>query len=258
MATTEAARQARRAYPHDLIPGAIIRVQGDSLHDRPYGLEITRRGLARDGRIGLTGKLLAQDGTTKRAKRAMRFAVVDPALVTVIRKAPPAEYTAKIATLACPSPDPELGLLLTTRWCVVDADGKPLPGEGTGPARIGDYVQTGDWEGKPTPWLAREYSDLSEGERLDPVMRRDPITQCTDRVRQERGILRVERLTHDLSAWHHGSAQELREVSPGVKAWRDTYVCKRCQQPLKWIDRSPWFAAAADGDTECHGEVWVP
>lgn len=257
----------RPAAAHELVKGAVIRVPTAPgvYWSRPFGLEVTCRepDSKATGAITLHGWVLAQDGTTARKRRPTRTIVVTPGSgpqVTMIRKAAPPEFTAKIATLVrvippldlAPDPDPvEItpSRLFTTRWCVVsDETGEPLPGEGTGPAVADGHVLAGDWDGKPTPWLAREGQP-----------HRDPIDQCIDRVRQERGILRVgENLVYDLSAWPHSSAQELVETGPGLKGWRDTYACKRCQRQLKWLGRSPWVAAADDGDEECHGEVWVP
>lgn len=251
----------RPAAPHELVPGAVIRFPAiPGLYARPFGLEITWREPTSKatGAICLGGKVLAQDGTTTRRRPPHRRVVITPGLtppVTVIRRAAPREFFARIAILSCPSPDPELPPLLTTRWGIVDADGRPLRGEGIGPARIGDYVQAGDWEGRPTPWLAKEYAEQDEAERS---LRRDPIDQCIDRVRQERGILHLsDRLTYDLSVWPHSAAQELRPAGDGNLAWRGTCVCKRCHQQLKRLGRSPW-TATLDDDEECHGGVWVP
>ena len=266
----------RPAAPHELVKDAVIRVPAaPGLYwSRPFGLEVTcREPRSREtGAIVLHGWVLAQDGTTTRSRRVTRTVVVTPGQgpgVTVIRKAPPPEFTAVLATFLRQVPEGQERTMadMSNRWGVVGADGVPLPGRGTGPAirqvRVrtdgADAVQTwtlaGDWDGKPTPWLAKEYFEQTPEEQR---LHRDPIEQCIDRVRQERGILRLgENLTYDLSVWHHSSAQELRDTGKGTKAWRDTYVCRRCQQPLKWLGRSPW-TATLDDDEECHGETWTP
>jgi hypothetical protein len=248
----------RTAYPHDLVEGAVIRVpSAPGYWKRPFGLEISHREPVSKatGAITLTGRVLAQDGTTTRARAPYRKIVIATWMepVTLLRKAPPREYTAKIATLLRQVPDGEERTMadMTTRWAVVDADGAPLPGDGP----VTGWVLVGNWEGRPGPWLAREFAEIAPEEQR---LRRNPIDQCIDRVRQERGILRVERLAYDLSVWPHKSAQELRETAPGVKAWRDTYQCTRCGRALQFIDRAPWWADAESNDTECHGEVWVP
>lgn len=256
----------RAAAEHELVPGAVIRVPAvPGLWQRPFGLRIMwREPKSREtGAIVVGGRLLAQDGTTTRKRHATRDIVVLPGRpVELISKAPAPEFTAKIAVLVRTrtfgSEDQ------VTRWGVVDADDKPLPGTGTGPAitqctvdgELLTWTLRGDWEGKPTPWLARETweQDPAPGQR-----RRDPIEQCIDRVRQERGILHVDRLTYDLSVWPHASAQELRQrPGDGKPGWHDTYVCKRCGGKLTWLSRSPWLAALEDGDEECHGETWIP
>lgn len=251
----------RTAYPHDLVKGAVIRVPAaPGYRKRPFGLEIAHRepDSKETGAITLLGRVLAQDGTTTRARAPYRTIVIATWMepVALLRKAPPPEYTAKLATLTRPRPGG--GTDLITRWGVVDEHGVPLPGEGLGPAttsapcgaELHAYMLAGDWEGKPTPWLARELCEQTPEERR---LRRDPIDQCMDRVRQERGILHVERLTYDLSAWPHDPVMELADGQ-----WKATRTCKRCERILQWEGQRPWWSAKDDGDTECHGEVWVP
>jgi len=231
----------------DIRKGAIVRFPAAG-RSRPFCLKVLSREPVSHatGAIVVTGELLSAKGTTTRAKRVVRQAVAVPGRYEFVYKIP--HFTAMIATLFR-----ETGMPVT-RWAVVnDETGLALPGEGTGPARVGDYVMAGDWEGKPTPWLARGYCEQTEDERR---LRRDPLDQCVDRVAQERGILRIGRLVYDLSTWNHASGKELREVKPGVKAWRDTYVCKRCGCDLKFLSRPPWVAAL-DGGTECDGTVWA-
>lgn len=248
----------RTAYSHDLVKGAVIRVPSEPGYwKRPFGLEIAWREPTSKvtGAIVVGGRLLAQDGTTTRKRASYRKIVIAGWMesVTLLRKAPPAEYTAKIATLLRQVPDGEERTMadMTTRWAVVDADGTPLPGNGP----VTGWALAGNWEGKPSPWLAREFAEMAPEEQR---LRRDPIDQCIDRVRQERGILHIERLTYDLSAWPHKSAQELRDAGPGVKAWRDTYQCTRCGLALRFENKKPHWVAAVDDDAECHGETWIP
>jgi hypothetical protein len=240
--------QTAFADDEDLRKGAVIRL-GAIGRGRPYCLEIVSREPVSQvtGAISVVGKVLAADGTTTRRKPLFRNIVVLPGRYEFVHKVP--RFTAKLAHLF-----PEAGGMPIIRWAVVnDATGEPLPGEGTGPARVGDYVMPGDWEGKPTPWLAREYYEKTEDERR---LRRDPLDQCVDRAAQERGIIRIGRLTYDVSVWNHASGQELREVEPGIKAWRSTYVCRRCGCDLRFLNRSPWVADL-NGGTECHGTTWM-
>lgn len=176
------------------------------------------------------------------------------------------EYTAKLLRFTrlvppldlIPDQDPvEIvpSVTYTTRWCVTsDETGEPLPGEGTGPAVLGDYVQSAWDSDRPTPWFAREHGEQPGGQP-----HRDPIEQVIDRVRQERGILHLgKNLTYDLSVWRHDSVMVLTDVAPGVKGWRCTNECKRCGLPLQFLNRWPWWALAADAGEECHGTTWVP
>jgi hypothetical protein len=252
--------QTAFADDEDVRKGAIVRIPAAGKR-RPYCLKIVSREPVSQatGAIAVVGEVLGVNGTTTRARRLVRSAVLVPGRYEFFRTVP--RFTAKLATLAMERGDGTVALI--TRWGVVnDETGEPLPGGGTGPVVIEHLVGSevyrwtlvGTWEGKPAPWLAKEYSEQTEAERRGL----DPIAQCMNRVRNERGILRVgENLVYDLSSWNHWSAQELREVEPGVMAWRDTYVCKHCGRDLTWIRQSPWFRAA-DGTTECDAEVYVP
>jgi hypothetical protein len=252
----------RRAYPHDLVKGAVIRLEADYRYKRPFGLEIAWRDRESKvtGAIRLGGFVTAQDGTTARERRPVRTIVVMPdgPQPELIRRAPPPEFTAKLMSFQRLVPPVDVGpgpppvevtspVQLTTRWCIVsDETGQPLPGKGTGPAVAGEYVQCGEWDAaRPTPWFARECSDQAAEEP-----RRDPIEQCIARVRQERGILHVERIAYDLSAWPHDSAMVLT-----VDGWRCTYECRHCGQKLKLIPATGRFTGL-DDDNECHAATW--
>jgi len=243
----------------DVRKGAIVRIPRIGNH-RPYCLRIVSREPVSQatGAIAVTGEILDMNGGTARSRRLIRPAVLVPGRYGFFRKVP--RFTAKLATLRLEGGST---MQLITRWCLVnDETGETLSTSATGPAvvelpcsdgQVYRYVQVGNWEGRPTPWLARE-----RGERTETGRRLDEIELCVIRARQERGILRIgENLVYDCSVWNHFSAQELRDVEGGMKAWRDTYVCRHCGRDLTWINHSPWFRAA-DGSTECDAEVWVP
>lgn len=252
------------ADDEDVRQGAIIRIPpGDRA--RPYCLKITgREPVSQEtGAILVHGIVLGVNGTTTRTKNVHRSAVLLPGRYEFVHKVP--KFTARIGHLAALGDDGMFDMSrLITRLVVVNETGQPLSagGDATGPAIIEvpvggtdttqRYILLGDFEGRPTPWLTKEFCEQTEAER-----RFDPIGQCMNRVRNERGILTIGHLNWDLSTWNHWSAQELREVEPGIMAWRDTYVCKHCGQKLDWIKQSPWFRAA-DGTTECAAEVYVP
>ncbi len=244
----------------DVRKGAIVRIPAAG-KSRPYCLKIVSREPVSQvtGAIPVVGEVLGVNGTTTRARRLIRSAVLVPGRYEFFRKVP--SFTVKLATLRLEGGGP---MQLINRWGVVnDETGEPLPAGGTGPAvvevpcadgSVHRYVQVGDWEGKPTPWLARDYMEQTLEERS---MRRDDLAQCLLKATSARGIIRIGRLTYDCSTWPHSPTQELVEISPGITAWRDTYVCKHCGRDLTWIKHSPWFRAA-DGTTECSAEVYVP
>lgn len=254
--------QTAFADDEDVRKGAIVRIPaGDRA--RPYCLKIVSRERVSQetGAIVVHGIVLGVNGTTTRTKNIHRSAVLLPGRYEFFRKVP--RFTAKLAMLLLEGGASTMQSIM--RWGVVnDETGEALSGGGTGPAVVElpcsdgttyRYIQAGNWEDKPTPWLAKGYAEQDEDERTRHI---DELAQCMNRVRNEHGILRIgENLVYDLSTWNHWSAQELREVEPGVVAWRDTYVCKHCGQDLGWINHSPWFRAA-DGTTECSAEVYVP
>lgn len=207
------------AAASEITKGAVVRVPAGD-RKRPYCLEIEYRDRTSraTGNVPVSGIVLPASGAPSgRRKPLHRSAVLVPARTEIVRKGTPPRFKA---------------LISNGHWIIGDE------------AR-GDVLR--DEFG--LPWQPREYSEMTEEEQRQ---RRDPVDQMMDRVRQERGILTLsERLTYDLSVWHHDSAMELVDGQ-----WKCTYVCKRCGEKLSWLGRSPWFAAG--GDEECHGEVWVP
>jgi hypothetical protein len=244
----------------DVRKGAIVRLPAVG-KSRPYCLKIVSREPVSQatGAIVVVGEVLGLNGTTSRRKPVIRQVVLVVGRYEFFHKIP--HFTAKLATLRREGGST---MELITCWGVVnDETGEALSTGSTGPAVVDmpcsdgsvyRYVQVGDWEGRPTPWLARGYCTQTEYERSHRI---DEIGQCVNKVRTARGILRIERLVYDCSTWNHWSRQELRDVEGGMKAWRDTYVCRHCGRDLVSIGHSPWFRAA-DGTTECDAEEYVP
>lgn len=246
----------------DVRKGAIVRIPAGD-RKRPYCLKITGREPVSQatGAIVVHGIVLGVNGTTTRTRNLHRTAVLLPGRYEFTHRIP--HFTAKLATLARQRGDGTVDTI--HRWGVVnDETGEPLPGEGTGPVVIEHLVGSevyrwtlvGNWEGKPAPWLAREYSEQTEYERRNRI---DPLDQCVNRAYSERGILRIGSLVYDLTEWNHHPSLELREIENGKKAWRSTHLCKHCGQALTSTNTAqrPWYRAA-DGTTECSAEVYVP
>ncbi len=243
----------------DVRKGAIVRIPAAG-KSRPYCLKIVSREPVSQvtGAIPVVGEVLGVNGTTTRARRLIRSAVLVPGRYEFFRKVP--SFTVKLATLARARGDGTVDII--HRWGVVnDETGEALPGEGTGPAviqhlaggEVYTWTQVGDWEGKPTPWLAKEYCE-QPGDR--PWIRRDPLDQCIDRAWSERCLLRIGSQVYDLVTWNHWPAEEWRMID-GKKTLRFTDVCRHCGQILTSNRQRPYYAAA-DGTTECSAEVYVP